>query len=175
MIRRLSRQAFTRLIGGCWYSANQLTSRDRDLDWIVMKCLEQGPYHRLDDTARELAADPAVFRLHDRCGLGASNDLSPPQSIAGGMRRLFASAAAIPLLPLPVLRSVFAAWLATTAEVGFSEQRRKTKRAAANAGGSEDALWRSQDGPTHDTWPISIFPPRSHSRRRPGASDRTSG
>ncbi len=97
---------------------------DRDLDWIVMKCLEKDRTRRYD-TARELAADLQRY-------LSQEPVLARPQSTADRLgkalrrhRAAFAAAAAILIAVVAGSTvSVWQAWRATSAE-RVSEQRRK--------------------------------------------------
>jgi len=105
-------------------SANPLLMLvDRDLDWIVMKCLEKDRTRRYD-TARELAADLQRY-------LDQEPVLARPQSTAYRLhkalrrhRTAFAAAAAILMAVVAgATVSVWQAWRATSAE-RLSEQRR---------------------------------------------------
>ena len=108
-------------------SANPLTILvDRDLDWIVMKCLEKDRTRRYD-TARELAADLQRY-------LDQEPVLARPQSTAyrlhKALRRHRAAFAAAAAMLIAVVAgttvSVWQAWRATSAE-RLSEQRRKNE------------------------------------------------
>jgi len=99
---------------------------DRDLDWIVMKCLEKDRTRRYD-TARELATDLQRY-------LDQEPVLARPQSTAYRLhkavrrhRAAFAAAAAILIVVIAgTTVSVWQAWRATSAE-RLSEQRRKNE------------------------------------------------
>ena len=99
---------------------------DRDLDWIVMKCLEKDRTRRYD-TARELAADLQRY-------LSQEPVLARPQSTAYRLRKAlrrhraaFAAAAAILLVVVAGSTvSVWQAWRATRAE-HVAEQGRKNE------------------------------------------------
>ena len=115
----------SRLVAG--NSANPLTILvDRDLDWIVMKCLEKDRTRRYD-TARELAADLQRY-------LDQEPVLARPQSKAYRLRKAlrrhrvgFAAAAAILIAVVGgTTASLWQAWRATSAE-HLSEQRRKNE------------------------------------------------
>jgi len=103
-----------------------IMSVERDLDWIVMKCLEKDRTRRYD-TARELAADLQRY-------LSQEPVLARPQSTAYRLhkalrrhRAAFAAAAAILIAVLAgVIVSVWQALRATSAE-RVSEQRRKNE------------------------------------------------
>src|SRR5512138_2072448 len=115
----------SRVVAGS--SANPLTILvDRDLDWIVMKCLEKDRTRRYE-TARELAADLQRY-------LDQEPVLARPQSTAYRLhkalrrhRAAFAAAAAILIVVIAgTTVSVWQAWRATSAE-RLSEQRRKNE------------------------------------------------
>jgi WD40 repeat protein len=99
---------------------------DRDLDWIVMKCLEKDRNRRYE-TAQELAADLQRY-------LNQQPVLARPQSTAYRLqkalrrhRAAFAAAAAIVIAVVGgTTASVWQAWRATSAE-RLSEQRRKNE------------------------------------------------
>src|SRR5512140_1516862 len=99
---------------------------DRDMDWIVMKCLEKDRTRRYD-TARELAVDLQRY-------LDQEPVLARPQSSAYRLRKAlrrhraaFAAAAAILIAVVAGSTvSVWQAWRATSAE-HLSEQRRKNE------------------------------------------------
>jgi len=99
---------------------------DRDLDWIVMKCIEKDRTRRYD-TARELAADLERY-------LSQEPVLARPQSTAYRLRKAvrrhragFAATAAILMAVLGgSIVSVWQALRATSAE-RVSEQRRKNE------------------------------------------------
>src|SRR6185369_9123721 len=108
-------------------SANALAIPvDRDLDWIVMKCLEKDRTRRYD-TARELATDLQRY-------LDQEPVLARPQSTAYRLGKAvrrhrvgFAAAAAILIAVVAgTTVSVWQAWRATSAEQ-LSEQRRKNE------------------------------------------------
>jgi len=110
-------------------SAQAPTMRvDRDLDWIVMKCLEKDRTRRYD-TARELAADLQRY-------LGQEPVLARPQStgyrLRKALRRHRAAFAAAGAIFLAVVGgstvSVWQAVRATNAE-RVAEQRRKNEEA----------------------------------------------
>ncbi|HTL54767.1 MAG TPA: serine/threonine-protein kinase [Candidatus Limnocylindrales bacterium] len=93
-----------------------IMSLDRDLDWIVMKCLEKDRTRRYD-TARELAADLQRY-------LDQEPVLARPQSTAYRLSKAvrrhragFAAAAAILIVVVAgTTVSVWQAWRATSAE-----------------------------------------------------------
>jgi WD40 repeat protein len=99
---------------------------DRDLDWIVMKCLEKDRTRRYD-TARELAADLERY-------LGQEPVLARPQSTAYRLRKALrrhraAFAAAAAILIAVVAGSTVSVWqaLRATSAERVSEQRRKNE------------------------------------------------
>lgn len=115
----------SRMVAG--KSAHALTIPvDRDLDWIVMKCLEKDRARRYD-TARELATDLQRY-------LDQEPVLARPQSRAYRLRKAlrrhraaFAAAAAILVVVVAgTTASLWQAWRATSAE-RLSEQRRKNE------------------------------------------------
>jgi WD40 repeat protein/serine/threonine protein kinase len=115
----------SRVVAGI--SANQLTILvDRDLDWIVMKCLEKDRTRRYE-TARELAADLQRYLDHEPV-------LARPQSTTYRLhkalrrhRAAFAAAAAVLIAVVAgTTVSVWQAWRATSAE-HLSEERRKNE------------------------------------------------
>ena len=117
---------------------------DRDLDWIVMKCLEKDRARRYD-TARELAADLQRY-------LDQEPVLARPQSTAYRLRKAlrrhraaFAAAAAILIAVVAGSTiSVWQAWRATSAE-RLSEQRRKNEEVLRhNAEGERGRALESQ-------------------------------
>ncbi len=115
----------SRVVAGS--SANPLTILvDRDLDWIVMKCLEKDRTRRYD-TAGELAADLQRY-------LDQEPVLARPQSTAyrlhKALRRHRAAFAAAATILIAIVAgttvSVWQAWRAASAE-RLSEQRRKNE------------------------------------------------
>ncbi|MGA2656498.1 MAG: protein kinase [Verrucomicrobiota bacterium] len=107
-------------------TTSPILSVERDLDWIVMKCLEKDRTRRYD-TARELAADLQRY-------LGQEPVLARPQSTAYRLhkalrrhRAAFAAAAAI--LIAAVAGSTVSVWQAVraTSAERVSEQRRKNE------------------------------------------------
>lgn len=115
----------SRLIAGS--PTNPLTILvDRDLDWIVMKCLEKDRARRYD-TARELATDLQRYLDHEPV-------LARPQSTAYRLRKALrrhraafaASAAILIIVVFGSTVSVWQAWRATSAE-RLSEQRRRNE------------------------------------------------
>ncbi len=99
---------------------------DRDLDWIVMKCLEKDRTRRYD-TARELAADLQRY-------LDQEPVLARPQSTAYRLRKALrrhrvAFAAAATILIAVVAGTTVSIWQAVraTSAERVSEQRRKNE------------------------------------------------
>ena len=127
-------------------SANPLTMLvDRDLDWIVMKCLEKDRTRRYD-TARELAADLQRY-------LDQEPVLARPQSTAYRLRKAlrrhraaFAAAAAILIAVVAgTTVSVWQALRATRAEHAAEQGRKNEEVLRHNAERERERALESQE------------------------------